>query len=318
MACTSGSVQKVVDKTEAAKKQIENLQKMIEGQDNEFKSKFYKKINEHLKDSNITDAKEISYESNIKTEYTSEFCLDKIAAVVKSALNAAVATQTLPNAVINSAAIDAYTDVVNAVVEAAKSSSIASANLSFSMIRFSPGFLAFLSAHSVSIFDKNTFGSEAVTTTAIYYRTMQSIDDLRSATLFNEALIDSKNLLNMKAVQAAITDELANGKIDIETWLKKDAAYAEAIKRIQARLDKHDLRTIHIRESLIEPENDRCYEHVERKRVSKKSTFIKPESHLSESNLELISNSVNKLSEMGEEYKIAVERTTKRITEGYY
>lgn len=65
-------------------------------------------------------------------------------------------------------AIDAYTDVVNAVAEAAKSSSTAAASLAFSMNRLAPGTIAFLFASSINIQDDETFGKEAVTTTAIY------------------------------------------------------------------------------------------------------------------------------------------------------
>ena len=81
MACNSGSVQSVADKTVAAKNQIDKLQTMILAQEADNKARFYAEIEGHLKDAGVTDARELSYNSDVKTEYTSEFSLDKIAAV---------------------------------------------------------------------------------------------------------------------------------------------------------------------------------------------------------------------------------------------
>ena len=81
------------------------------------------------------------------------------AAVVISALKVAMlATDpTVLNAATSPAAIAAYTDVVNTVAEAAKSSSTSSASMSFSMNRLSPGMYAFLYASSVNIKDEDTY-----------------------------------------------------------------------------------------------------------------------------------------------------------------
>jgi hypothetical protein len=68
MACTSGSVQTVADKTVAAKLQIDKLlQAMIKDQEGVNKATFFDNITVHLADANVTDAREISYSSNIKT-----------------------------------------------------------------------------------------------------------------------------------------------------------------------------------------------------------------------------------------------------------
>ena len=146
MACTSGRVKNVADKTVAAKAQIDKLQAMIKDQEEVNKATFFKAIDEHLADANMTDAKEVGYSSDIKTEYTSEFSLDKIVAVVTSALKALEKSYdpAVKVPALTKDAIDAYTDVVTSVAEAAKSSSTSSASLSFSMNRMSPGVLAFL------------------------------------------------------------------------------------------------------------------------------------------------------------------------------
>jgi len=289
MACTSGSVQTVSDKTVAAKAEIDKLQKMLMDQEDANKKAFFDTIQEHLSNAQVTDARELTYASDIKTEYTSEFSLDKIAAVVKSALQAAAAAQdpSVKSPAMSPKAIAAYTDVVNTVAEAAKSSSTSSASLSFSMNRLSPGLFAFLYATSVNIKNEDTFGSEAVTSTAIYYRIMQSIEDVNNDTKFGEVLIDANNLLNMKQLQAALTDDLASGKLDIDEWMRKDGQYSEAVQTIQARLaaDSSD--------------------HTELAAASS-------------TNQAVVRTAVQKLTAMGEAHKVAIDMSQARLASKYY
>jgi len=306
MACTSGSVQSVADKTVAAKVQIDKLRAMIKEQEGVNKATFFAAINTHLADANVTDAMEVAYNSDIKTEYTSEFSLDKIAAVVTSALKALEKSYdpAVKSPVLTEDAIDAYTDVVNTVAEAAKSSSTSSASLSFSMNRLSPGVVAFLYATSVSIKDADTFGTEAVTTTAIYYRLMQSIDDVKNQAEWGEAVIDAKNLLGMKALQAALTDDLASGKINIDEWMKKDAVYSEAVKRLEDRLAAHKF--------------DKAKPLV----LMRASGFGAPVRHSfatgSAVSQEVVRAAIRRLSSMGGAYKVVIERSEARLASGYY
>ena len=306
MACTSGSVQTVADKTVAAAQQIAKLQAMIQAQEADNKSKFFADITTHLTDAKVTDAREIGYSSDIKTEYTSEFSLDKIAAVVTSALKAVVTATdpTVPKPALSPDAIAAYTDVVNTVAEAAKSSSTSAASLSFSMNRLSPGMFAFLYASSVNIHDEDTFGTEGVTTTAIYYRFMQSIDDVKNQTVFGKTIIDAKNLLNMKTLQAALTDALANNTIDIDTWTKKDIAYSAAVNTIQARLDADSFDT---KKTLA---------------LTVRHGFGAPVQHSfatgSAVNQQVVRAAIQRLSTMGAAYKVVVEKSTARLASVYY
>lgn len=306
MTCTSGSVQTVADKTVAAKNQIDKLQAALMEQEAANKEKFYDEIKSHLADAKITDATELSYNSDIKTEYTSEFSLDKIAAVVTSALKAAVAATdpTVPEAATSPAAIEAYTDVVNTVAEAAKSSATSSASLSFSMNRLSPGMYAFLYASSVTIKDEDTFGSEAVTSTAIYYRLMQSIDDVKNQAKFGAAIIDANNLLKMKTLQAALTDDLASGAIDIDEWTKKDAAYSVAIKTIQKRLDDAKFDTAQPFILGMEHGFGATISH----------SFAKG----SEANQEVVRAAIQRLSKEEEVYKVVIETSEARLASAYY
>lgn len=306
MTCTSGSVQSAADKTTSAKTQIDKLITMLKDDDAATKKYFFDAIGLHLKDAKISDAREISFSSDIKTEYTSEFSLDKIAGVVTTALKAAAAAQSpgSPSPAMTPEAINAYIDVVNTVAEAAKSSSTSSASLSFSMTRLSPGLFCFLYATSVNIKDADTFGTEAVTSTAIYYRFMQSIDDVKNQAAFGNAIIDAQNLKNMKELQASLTDQLADGKIDIDEWTKKDAAYDVAVAKIMKRLQNDNF--------------DITKDHV----LLRSQGYGAPVGHSfvmgSLVNQRVVRESIQKLTKMGNMYKAVVDISEKRLASNYY
>lgn len=241
MACTSGSVEKVAKDHTNAAAQVKRLEDSLQGQADQYKTAFYKQIDEHLADAKITDAIQLEYAFNMKTEYISEFSLDKIAAVVVAALKAVVAAKdpTSPTPGMDAEAIEAYTAVVNTVAEAAKSSSQSASSMSFSMTRLAPGIYAFLQAKSTNILDEDTFGTEAVSSTAILYRIMQSIDDIKNQAKFGLAVLDAQNLLDMKALQVGLTARLGSGQIDIDTWVKLDSKYEGIIQGLKDRLAEH-------------------------------------------------------------------------------
>lgn len=241
MACRSPSIKKVADKTANAQQQIDKLEQMLQSRDQDFKKSFLGKIDERLAAAKVSDGREVGYNSAIKTEFTSEFSLDKIADVVKAGLKAAAAATDpkVPSPATSPAAMAAYADVVTTVAEAAKSSSTSASSLTFSMTRLCPGLFAFLFASSVSIKDKETFGTEAVTATVIYWRLMESIDDIRNETKWGAALIDAQSLLLMKHLQCGLADSIADGTLTIEEWDKKDSLFDKAIAKIQARLDQY-------------------------------------------------------------------------------
>lgn len=297
MACQSASVEAVSKKTTRAQELIDAQQAQLMSRSDKFKTDFFAEIAKHLTDAGIKDASEIGYSFEIKTEYTSEFSLDKIAAVVIAALKAAIAAYNptgLAQA-LSGQAVDAYCGLVNSVAEAAKSSSSSSADFSFSVNRLSSGIIAFLSAFSQNLKDKDTFGTEAVTTTVIFYRLMQSIDEIKIDTLRAAALIERDNLLRMKTLQAALTDELATGGMTIEEWMKKDDAYMEAVEKIQARLDASGLVTA---EAAVEGEDTEAASRLLNERI--------------------IRSSVGLLSGMGADYAIVIERSMQRLENNYY
>jgi hypothetical protein len=163
---------------------------------------------------------------------------------------------------------------------------------------------AFLYATSINIKDADTFGTEAVTTTAIYYRFMESIDDVKQGVTFDKALIDAKNLLSMKTLQAALTDELASGQINIDEWMKKDDAFSIAVKRIEDRLaaDKFDTA-----KPLM---------------LMREVGFGAPVRHSfatgSAVNQEVVRAAIQRLSAMGAAYKLVVDKSNQRLASVYY
>ena len=239
MSCKSPSLEKVVQKSEKAKKQIEELNKQLTDLETSEKKKFEAKIDEFGKKAKIFDFRQLIYNSAIKTEYSHEFSLDKIAPVIAAALE--TVAQSLTGSVMEilskPEAISSYSDLVVSISEAAKSKSSASNNLTFSSNRIAPGVFAFLSANSVSIKDEDTFGEESVTSTSLIYSLNNSIDDLKHTAKFDLAYLDAELLLKFKHIQIGYADELANGIITIAVWMEKSTLIEKTIKSIQERLD---------------------------------------------------------------------------------
>ena len=306
MTCSSGSVQSVADKTVKAKEQIDKLQNMLKSQEEKNKALFYQQMDQHLKDSKISDAREIGYNSDIKTEYVSEFSLDKIASVVVSTLKALekVKDPSVKSPATSPEAIDAYVDVVNTVAQAAKSSATSSSSLSFSMNRLSPGMYAFLYASSANIKDEDTFGTEAVTSTAIYYRIIESIEDVKNEASFQKTLIDANNLLNMKTLQAGLTDSLKKGEITIDVWMKMDQSYSEAIKRIEDRLSNDHFNAENSLKVMRAQDFQTAFQHM----VAERSKI----------NTKIVHDGIHKLSSMGDLYKGVIETCKERLESNYF
>ncbi len=240
MSCRTPSVERVADKTVNAQQQLEKLTNEVKAQKDKLLTEFNGKVNESLKNARISDGTLLGSNDYIKTEYSYEFSLDKITAVIKDTLKAIAANKESKSFkdAFSDEAVKSYTDLVNSVSEAAKSKSSATASISFSMNRLAPGVFAFLSATSASMLEEETFGSESITSTIIFYQLLYSIDDLKNQQSFDEAAIDVQNLLNMKRVQAALTDSLANGTITIDDWMARDEKLNAAVERLRARLEE--------------------------------------------------------------------------------
>jgi len=266
MTCTSGKVETAADGHKNALAQLKKLEDSLLAQEEVEKASFYNNIKMHLADAKITDATQLEYAFNMKTEYTSEFSLDKIANVVVAALKAVAAAKdpTSPTPGMDKEAIEAYSNVVNTVAEAAKSNSQSSSSISFSMSRLAPGIYAFLQAKSTSILDEDTFGSEAVSCTSIFYRIMQSIDDIKNQAKFGLAVLDAQILMDMKILQMGLTKRLGDGDIDIDTWVALDSKYEGIIQGLKDRLAEHGSEEQIDSKAVLE----RAVPHIEEARAS--------------------------------------------------
>ncbi len=297
MACRTASVKRVADKTTDAKKQLDKLEKMITDQEAANKEIFYGKMNASLAEANIADGELSGYSSGVKTEYSSEFNIDAIAGVVTSslqALNAATAADD-PKAYTSPEAIDAYVDVVNKVAEAAKSSSKSAASLSYSMNRLGPGIFSFIYSTSITITENETFGTEAVSTTALYYVYVRS-----NHSLMNDAKFEATKMLMNAAIksigiwikmQAAILDDLSNDKITFAAYEIKDKLYQDRIEFEQAKMDHSETA------------------------VAKSS--LRANLDLKETE-ELVNKVISKLASKGGKFKEIADKSQERLSKGHF
>jgi hypothetical protein len=233
MSCKSPSLQRVVQNSKKAKIEIEKLNKQLSNLYAQEKSKFENRIDEFSQQAAISDFRRILFDSAIKTEYSHEFSLEKIAPVITASLKtiASSLTNSLIQQITKPGAIDSYSKLVLSISEAAKSSSSASNNFSFTANRLAPGVFAFLSANSVSIKDEETFGEEAVTSTSIFYCVSTSETDVNHSLKDSLSLINAELIIKLKNIQIGYADDLANGKITIAVWQEKHRA-------IQAEIDE--------------------------------------------------------------------------------
>lgn len=65
--------------------------------------------------------------------------------------------------------IKLYADLLGAIAESIKTTSITGGSRSFSRNRIAPGIFAITSAKTMTIFDKDTFGEESITATSFIY-----------------------------------------------------------------------------------------------------------------------------------------------------
>jgi len=255
MACRTPSVNRVAkNMNETLKGKLAALEKTLKDKDDTLKTEFFKKIDEALADAKITDARQIGYNSAIKTEMTSEFNLDEIGKVINSALDTAIAVLGQPESkdavaagvtspLLTPKALESYKGLVTSVIAAARSSSQGAGSISFSMNRLSVGVYGFLYASSVNLTDKETFGDESITVTTIYYRIMQSIEDVQMQGAFEAVFIDKAAYLKMKKAQAALVNKLTEDPpMPVAVWMKLDADFSDAVAQVKARLDANQFK----------------------------------------------------------------------------
>jgi len=305
MACRTPSVDRVAGTfAETINGKIAELEKTLQSKDDKLKEEFFRRIDSGFNDANISDARQIGYNSYIKAEMVSEFNLDAIAGVITSALDTAKTILGSPasadavaagvtSPLLTPAALDSYKGLVTSVAAAARSSFKAAGSVSFSMNRISTGVYAFLYATSMNLEDKETFGTETISITTIYYRIMQSIQDVQMQGAFDAVFFDKDNYLKAKGIQAKLMDKLSNDLITIDQWMALDEKLELVVERAKKRLD------------------DAAFKSTSR-------VAMAADSLSSKSDQQLVQASIKKLAANGVTHKIAIETSQKRLADAYF
>jgi len=250
MACRSGKVKNARENIDGALAQIDKLEATMESRAGTKESEFKDKISASLKAAGVSDGVE-DKRTNIdgkdyavKVDYASEFDIDAIAKIVTDSLQIVGIIGSSPTpeqAAVSKEAIKAYTDVVNSVAEAAKSESKGGGTVSYSMSKILPGTWAFLYAISSNLYDKDTFGTETVTATAIFHTIVKSEKTIAIDQHFDNAIEiakeNGKSCRRYLAAQGKILDQFLDDEITEETFDSKDKLFDKKIQELQDAMD---------------------------------------------------------------------------------
>lgn len=312
--CRSAKIEEVVNDATAAIDQISKLEVLIKNEEGKRNQEFLKRIDEYLDLSGVDDERFIQKNTYIKVEYASEFSLDKIVNVVKSALKAAAesAIATNPAALLSSNAADSYSEVVVSIGEAAKSSSSTAVNGSFSATRLAPGIIAFVYTTSSTIKEIQTFGTEAITATAMHYALIESNQDFAQTKnietiqwTIKAALKAYKDFITL---QAALVGLLSEGTITLDEYVDRDKKYAEIVvelrKRVQSAID-----------DVEKPKITKSTFNLDWTKVDSKESILNARST---TNKEIVESSLQLLKGFGKRYQSVIDMNTERLNTNFY
>ena len=312
--CRTAKIEEVVNEAAAAIDQISKLEELIKAEEGKRNQEFLKRINEYLDLLGVDDEKFIQKNTYIKVEYASEFSLDKIIDVVKSALQAAAdsAVTTNPAALLSSNAADSYSKVVVSIGEAAKSSSSTAANGSFSATRLAPGIIAFVYTTSSTIKEVQTFGTEAITATAMHYALIESNQDFAqnegSKTIQWTIKAALKAYKDFITLQASLVGLLSEGKITLDEYLDRDKKYTEIVKELRKRVQNAI-------DDVEQPKITKSSFNLEWTKVDSKESILNARSTI---NKEMVESSLNLLKGFGKKYKPVIDLNLERLNINFY
>ena len=311
--CRSAKIEEVVNDATAAIDQVTKLENQIKLEESKRDQEFFKRIDEYLDLSGIDDERFIQKNTYIKVEYASEFSLDKIVDVVKSALQAAAdsAVATNPTTLLSSDAADSYSEVVVSIGEAAKSSSSTAANGSFSATRLAPGIIAFVYTTSSTIKEVQTFGNEAVTATVIHYALIESSQDYAQTKSVDTIQWTIKSALkaykDFITLQAALVERLSRGEITLDEYVNLDDKYTEIAKGLRKKV-QNAIKDVN------QPKITKSSFNLEWA-VDLKDSILNARSEV---NREMVELSLKILSGFGKRYKSVIELNNERLKTNFY
>ncbi|MEM1336321.1 MAG: hypothetical protein AAGF96_01165 [Bacteroidota bacterium] len=312
--CRTAKIEEVVNDATAAINQLKKLEDQVKSEESVRKQEFLKRINEYLDLAGVDDERFIQENTYVKVEYASEFSLDKIVEVVKDALQAAAdsAIATNPTALLSSNATDSYSEVVVSIGEAAKSSSSTAANGSFSATRLAPGIIAFVYTTSVTIKEIQTFGTEAITATAMHYALIESNQDFAQTKdietvqwTIKAALKAYKDFITL---QALLVDRLAKGELTLDEYVQLDDKYAETAKKLRKRVQDAI-------NDVAKPEVTKAAYNLDWSNENSKKSVLNSRSLV---NRELVESSIKLLSGFGKKYEPVIELNKERLDTKFF
>lgn len=312
--CRTAKIEEVVNDASAAVNQLKKLEEVIKAEEGRRNLEFTKRIDEFLDLAKVNDETFTQRNVYIKVEYASEFSLDKIVAVVETALQAAASTAiaTQSGGLLSSDATSAYSKVIVAIGEAAKSSSKTTSNGSFSATRLAPGVIAFVYASSVTIEEIQTFGTEAITATAIHYALIESNQDFANwqdssveKLQINAALKAYKDFITL---QVGLVDRLAKGEITLEQYVEVDKKYAkiaeELRERVQSAID-----------DVSQPEIQKSSFPFESSSIENQDSILNLRST---NNMDVVKHSIDLISGFGKRYEGVIKLNEERLSKNYF
>jgi len=192
------------------------------------------------------------------------------------------------------------------------------------MNRLEPGTFGFLFASTINIQDDETFGTEAVTTTAIYHQIVQSQMDLELQGEFDFTKQRIQNDLvtyeKLRSLQLLLLDQLANDAIDMDTYDKKDLLFQTKITEIEDRIHKvstEDEMAHKSDDDVILMTNNATMNVALMAKNSVKSFTPNTRKSLME-NRKVILKAIQKLSLKGDRYQNIIKKANTRISNGYF
>ena len=229
-----------MDNSTYSKTVVDQLVASVKSQEANDIVKFANEINKYFKSIKVSDEKEILFNSDIKTESMNEFNLDMMRTIVILILNEANKLILIEDDKIDTKpdAVEVYVDDFNTVAEAAKFQAGITPDLVFSNFRLMPGVFIFFYASSVSLRFESSVSSEILSSTALYYKLIQSIDDVKNQTAIDARAIDTATLAKVKSLQISLIYAYAKDEITYDEWKAKDESYTTVISAIEARLLK--------------------------------------------------------------------------------
>jgi len=98
--------------------------------------------------------------------------------------------------------------------------------------------VVFLYAASNSVQNSALFGSEAVSSTAIFHRIVQSPSDFAREEDFNAAAFEAESLERYRARKLSIFDDVMEGRIERSKWAELDSMLNVMIEKASGRLQR--------------------------------------------------------------------------------